>query len=331
MPTLLTKRNTSTPLLVLFGVALILGAFRLFSGGVVFPQQVQDFLTLGFSVVLEALPFVILGVFLSSVFQVFIPVDRVFAILPKNPFLRRIVLSFVGFLLPVCECGNVPLARGMMVKGFTVADATVFLFSAPVVNPVTLFTTFSVFGWDDGVLVGRVLGVLVVAHLLGWLFSLHPASEKLLTDEFAAVCAADDVTGTGSKVSRFARSFSDELGKLLPLLVFGGFVAAGIQVLLPRDMLFSVGQHVVLSLLVMVVLGVVVAVCSTVDAFFALTFLGLFLPGSILVFLIVGPLMDVKMLVLLKSTFRLRTVLLMSGVVVSVALLFGVVVNSVFA
>jgi uncharacterized membrane protein YraQ (UPF0718 family) len=96
-------------------------------------------------------------------------------------------------------------------------------------------------------------------------------------------------------------------------------------------MLFSVGQHVVLSLLVMVVLGVVVAVCSTVDAFFALTFLGLFLPGSILVFLIVGPLMDVKMLVLLKSTFRLRTVLLMSGVVVSVALLFGVVVNSVFA
>jgi len=331
MLTTLMKRNTSMPLLMLMVVVAALGVFRFTTGGVVFPPQVQDFLTLGFSVVLEALPFVILGVFLSSIFQVLVPVDRVFAVLPKNRLLRRVVLSFVGFLLPVCECGNVPLARGMMVKGFTVADATVFLFSAPVVNPVTLFTTFSVFGWDDGVLVGRVLGVLVVAHLLGWLFSLHPKAENLLTDRFAAVCAADDTAHAGGKFVRFAQSFTDELGKLLPLLVFGGFVAAGIQVLLPRDVLFSVGQHVVLGLLVMVVLGVVIAVCSTVDAFFALTFVGLFLPGSILVFLIVGPLMDVKMLALLKSTFRFRTVVLMFGVVVSVALLFGVVVNSVFA
>lgn len=310
-----------------FVVVAVLFAVRLSFDGFRFSSGVQDFLTLSFSVVVEALPFVILGVLLSSLFQVFLPVEKVFRWLPKSSVLRRIVLSFVGFLLPVCECGNVPLARGMVMKGMSVSDAVTFLLAAPVVNPITVFTTFQVFGWEDGIFLGRLLGVLFVAHVIGWLFSLHPSASELLTTKFAAACAHHHEPDKKDRLVSLVSFFRSELGKMLPLLLIGGFVAGAVQVFLPREILYSVGQHLVLSLLVMVLLGVVVAVCSNVDSFFALTFVGLFLPGAILVFLIVGPLMDVKMLTLLRTTFRWRAVALMCTVIVSAALAFGVGVN----
>lgn len=324
------KSVTTRPFVVtLFIVAIIL-TLRSFNPGIHFPTKVQDFLTLTFSVILEALPFVLLGVFLSSLFQVFVPVDKVFAFLPSNPVLRRLLLSFVGFLLPVCECGNVPMARGMLLKNFSVSEASTFLLAAPVVNPITLFTTFQVFGWQDGIFVARILGVLFIAHLIGWLFSLHPNSHKLLTTKFEIACSRHKEPSDSKKLSGFVSFFQSELSKMIPLLILGGAVAGAAQVVLPREVLYSVGQDPILSILVMMVLAVIVAVCSNVDSFFALTFVGLFLPGSILVFLIVGPLMDIKMIALLRSTFKTRTVVLMGSVILSVAMVFGVVVNIVW-
>src|ERR1700759_738540 len=81
---------------------------------VALPNQAQDFLTLTISVIIESLPFVILGILLSIVVQVWIPDTLFLRVLPKNRMLRRVVISLLGVLLPVCECGNVPLARGLM-------------------------------------------------------------------------------------------------------------------------------------------------------------------------------------------------------------------------
>src|SRR5690606_32906862 len=81
------------------------------------PDRAQDGLTLSLSVLIEALPWVILGVVLSIVVQVWLPSDAVQRWLPRNPWLRRAVLSLLGMFIPVCECGNVPFARGLMMRG----------------------------------------------------------------------------------------------------------------------------------------------------------------------------------------------------------------------
>ncbi len=127
------------------------------------------------------MPFVVLGIVLSIVVRVWLPEAWIVKVLPRTPWLRRMVVSLIGMFLPVCECGNVPLARGLMVRGLTVAESMTFLFAAPIINPITIITTHQAFGFDDGILVARLAGGFVIANLLGWVFSRHPEPEKLLT------------------------------------------------------------------------------------------------------------------------------------------------------
>src|SRR5690606_5300768 len=107
-------------------------------------------------------------------------------------------------LLPVCECGNVPLARGLIMRGLSPAESMTFLLAAPILNPVTIITTYQAFGWDDGILVSRIVGGFVIANLIGWLFSRHPAQSDLLTPRFQAACAHNH--DHPSTASRFTQS-----------------------------------------------------------------------------------------------------------------------------
>ena len=103
------------------GIGALLGLRVALGGGAVsLPNELQDLLTLSISVVIESLPFVVLGIVLSIVVQVWLPDGILMKYLPRNPFLRRLCISMFGIFLPVCECGNVPLARGLIVGGFTV-------------------------------------------------------------------------------------------------------------------------------------------------------------------------------------------------------------------
>ena len=110
------------------------------------------------------------------VVQLWVPQRVLFGILPRTPILRRAALSLLGVLLPVCECGNVPLARGLVVRGIAVPDAITFLLAAPILNPITIVVTYQAFGFSDGILFWRVLGGFLIANFVGWLFSRHPRS-----------------------------------------------------------------------------------------------------------------------------------------------------------
>ena len=100
--------------------------------------SLQDFLTLTLSVIVEAVPFLILGTIISALIRRFLPPEKLVKILPKNTLFRRLVLSIAGLALPVCECGNVPVARSLLARGLKPADVVSFLFAAPILNPITI-------------------------------------------------------------------------------------------------------------------------------------------------------------------------------------------------
>lgn len=321
------------PLLgVVLGVAglgiLVLG--RVVTGNEtagVLPDVGQDLLTLAFSVLIESVPFIILGIVLSVLVQVWIPERFLLRILPKNRFLRRFVISLLGMFLPVCECGNVPLARGLVSRGYTVSDSMTFLLAAPIVNPVTIITTHQAFGFDDGILVARLVGALLIANLLGWLFSLHPQPMNLLTPAFEASCRA---TGHGVATSRLQRSidlFIRESSVLMPALIIGSLVAGAIQVVVSRDLLVQLGSDPLWSVVAMMALAFVISICANVDSFFILPFAETFLPGSLVAFLLLGPIIDIKMLALLRTTYRTGTLVQISAIVVLMTAAVGTVVN----
>ncbi|MEV8368242.1 permease [Microbacterium sp. NPDC064584] len=290
------------------------------------PTRAQDGLTLAISVLIESLPFVALGVVLSIVVQVWVPPGAIERWMPRRAWARRMVLSLLGMLIPVCECGNVPFARGLLMRGFTVPETLTFLIAAPVVNPIVIITTNQAFGFSDGILIARLLGGYAIANLIGWLYSRHPDPDALLTDRFRDTCelVLDEPGGRGR---RSLAQFVIELRAVMPALVIGSALAGAVQVLIPREALLAIGSNPALSIVAMMALAMVVSICSNVDAFFALSFASTFTPGSIVAFLLVGPLVDIKMLALMRTTFTTRTLAGLVVIVVLSAFAIGSVVN----
>jgi uncharacterized protein len=296
----------------------VLAAIRVFAPDLMpdMPTRLQDGITLSLSVLVESLPFVVLGVVLSIVIQVWVPPRTIERWMPRAAWARRLVLSLLGMVIPVCECGNVPFARGLLIRGFGVSETLTFLIAAPIVNPIVIITTHQAFGFSDGILVARLVGGFLIANLIGWLYSRHPDPDALLTARFARSreIVAHEQGGRGR---RSIAQFIVELRAVMPALVVGSALAGAVQVLVPRDALLAIGSNPVYSIVAMAALAIIVSICSNVDAFFALSFASTFTPGSIVAFLLIGPIVDVKMIALLRTTFTTRTI---AGIVVVVLL-----------
>lgn len=323
-----SRRPGPSAALLALGALVVIGlvAVSLATPGPALPTRAQDGLTLSISVLIESLPFVVLGVLLSIVVQVWVPPGVIERWMPRNAWGRRAVLSLLGMLIPVCECGNVPFARGLLMRGFSVPETLTFLIAAPIVNPIVIITTHQAFGFDDGILIARLLGGYAIANLIGWLYSRHPDPDGLLTDRFRATCAIVPEE-TGGKGRRSLAQFVVELRAVMPALVIGSALAGAVQVLIPRDALLAIGSNPALSIIAMIALAMIVSICSNVDSFFALSFASTFTPGSIVAFLLVGPLVDVKMLALLRTTFRTKVLAGLVVIVVLSAIVIGGAVN----
>jgi uncharacterized membrane protein YraQ (UPF0718 family) len=313
---------------ILVGLAIVAALFALDTlvQGPPLPTRLQDGLTLSISVLIESLPFVVLGVMLSIVVQVWVPPGAIERWMPRAGWARRLTLSLLGIIVPVCECGNVPFARGLMMRGFSVAETLTFLVAAPIVSPIVIISTYQAFGFSDGILIARILGGFVIANLIGWLYARHPNPDQLLTERFRATCEIVEHE-EGGKWRRSAAQFFIELRAVMPALIIGSALAGAVQVLVPRQALLAIGSNPVLSIVAMIALAMIVSICSNVDAFFALSFASTFTPGAITAFLIVGPLVDVKMLALLRTTFTTRVLVGMVVTVVLSAFAIGIGVN----
>ena len=291
------------------------------------PKHFQDFITLSLSVIIEALPFVMLGMFFSMAVRVWLPHDWLLQHLPKQPFLRRALISLLGVFMPVCECGNVPLARGLLAKGLTPAESLTFLLAAPILNPVTIITTQQAFSDDNTVLIARILGGFLIANLIGCIYS-STRQETMLRPEFIASCKERD--GNSNRLIDALHFFKHETHTMMPALIIGAMVAGFIQVVVPRETILLLGNSPAWSVLVMVLLAFVVSICSSVDAFFALAFRGTFTSGSLVSFVTFGPMIDIKMLSLMRTTYRRTVLVQVSLLVVLLTALLGLVVNYVF-
>lgn len=290
------------------------------------PTRLQDGVTLALSVLIESLPFVALGVVLSILVQVWVPAGFIERWMPRRAWARRAVLSLLGMIVPVCECGNVPFARGLLMRGFSVSETMTFLIAAPIVNPIVIITTHQAFGFSDGILVARLLGGYAVANLIGWIYSRHPSPDALLTDRFRETCALV-IAEPGGRGRRSLAQFIVELRAVMPALVLGSALAGAVQVLVPRDALLAIGSNPVLSIVAMMMLAIVVSICSNIDAFFALSFASTFTPGSLVAFLVTGPLVDVKMIALLRTTFSTRALVGIVSIVLLFSFALGTAVN----
>ena len=257
-------------------------------------------------------------------------------LLPKSGLMRRGAVSTLGFFMPVCECGNVPLSRSLIIQGLKPSEAIAFLLAAPVLNPVTIWSTWAAFSFDPAIVYSRIIGTVLIAWVISYVISLKKKEQEFLTDSFVKTCNVHRKKNASHKhkhkpdLPRFARHFSAEAYTMIKLLAFGAIVAGLVQTFIPREILLSIGSNVVLSILAMLLLAFVVSICANVDAFFALAFANTFSAGSIVSFLVFGPMIDIKMIALLRTTFTKELIIVVSLLALSLSALTGLVVTYAF-
>ncbi len=292
----------------------------------IWQYRIQDFITLVLSVILGALTFLVLGVGVSALVATFIDEKLLLKLLPKNRFGSHIVISLLGMLMPVCECGNIPLARRLMLKGFSASQAITFLLAAPIINVVTIWSTFEAFRTDPIILVGRVIAGFVIANFIGILLSYKPDQTDLLSSSLMM-----EMRSRGAVVQKkfdvFIDTFQREFWLVFRMLVLGAVIAALIQTLIPRDSIIDIANNQVISILVMMLLGLVISMCSSVDAFFALSLSSIFNVGAITAFLVFGPMIDLKILSMLKGSFKVKTLVIITFFVMMGSFITGLIVN----
>ncbi|EFA70139.1 permease [Cylindrospermopsis raciborskii S07] len=341
-------------------------------------SQLNNGFTLFLSLLVEAMPFLLLGVLFSSLLLFFVEERKLVDIMPKNPFLGALFGSMIGFLFPVCECGNVPVARRLLMQGVPTSVAIGFLLAAPTINPIVIWATWTAFRDQPEIVVLRVVLSLSIATIIGFVFSFQkditpylqpqiarylkfnppaqtepktPQLQEQVTTPSPLLQSGTYILGGKAGIStRLSGNFSQtvvktpnrtligklglvldnaiqELRELGAIMVLGSAIAAAIQVLAPRDVILSLGAGPISSILTMLLLATVVSICSTVDSFFALSFASTFTSGSLLAFLVFGPMIDIKGVGLMLSVFKPKALFYLFALAGQLTLLFTLFLN----
>ncbi|MFN2586768.1 MAG: permease [Actinomycetota bacterium] len=262
---------------------------------------VQNFLLVFSSLLIEAVPFVLLGAVVSAAIEVFVP-SRAFEKLTALPApLQLPAAAMTGFAFPVCECGSVPVARRLAAKGLSPAAAVTFMLAAPILNPVVIASTFVAYRGRDSLwpmVLGRAGLGLLAAVAIGWVVSNKSKAELLRPRE-------DDAGhehGGGTRAEAFFAHLSGDFLFMGRYLVVGAMVAAALQTFVPQSVIGSVAGTPVVDLIAMMALAFVLSLCSESDAFVAASFVQ-FGVGAQLAFLVFGPMVDTKLGFLYSATF----------------------------
>jgi uncharacterized membrane protein YraQ (UPF0718 family) len=333
----LTSRQ---PWYIVLGLLLVLAVFLLvrphlpadFYGLV---QSYRTFVTLFLGIFIEALPFLLLGTLASGFVEEFISQESLARLIPHHRVGGTLVGALLGLAFPVCECGVVPLTRRLLRKGLPLPIGVTFLLAAPVVNPMVIASTYAAFGWGP-ILLGRIGFTLLIAIAVGLLFGLAPQPLSLLqraawpTASSNEAIISSSTVHTSSKATRLSRALAlagDEFFEMGRYLVMGSLLAAGMQTIIPQAALLKIGSGALWSVVAMLSLAFVLSVCSTVDAFLALAFVNTFTTGSLLGFLVFGPMVDIKSTLMFLGVFRRRIVLYLILLPLTLSLFVAVYVN----
>jgi uncharacterized membrane protein YraQ (UPF0718 family) len=287
-------------------------------------EQIRTGATKFVAVCVQAIPFLVLGVLISGAIAAFVPASALRKVLPRRQALAVPVAGMAGVALPGCECASVPVSRRLIQQGVAPSVALAFLLAAPAVNPIVLVATAVAFPGNPEMVLARFAGSLATAIVMGWLWARFGKLEWMAE---RALRRLPDEDGR-SRWLTFAETARHDLVDSGGFLVFGGLTAAVLSVVVPASWLESLGGQVVLGVVVMALLAVILAICSEADAFVAasLSMLPL-LPR--LVFLVVGPAVDVKLVALQAGTFGRKFAFRFAPLTFVVAIVCGVVAGLV--
>jgi hypothetical protein len=283
--------------------------------------EIRAWTTIVLAITFQALPFLVLGVVLSGAIAAFLPPGALTRVLPRRPAAAVPVAGIAGMALPGCECASVPVAGRAIGAGVPAAAALTFLLAAPAINPIVLVSTAVAFPGQPEMVAARFVASLLTAVVVGWIWL------RMGRDELVAR-ARERLPEGDTRLERMRASAVHDFLHAGGYLVIGAAVAATIQTVVPRTLLDEIGGVGILGVVVMAFLAIVLAICSEADAFVAASLTG-FSRTAQLTFMVVGPVVDLKLVALQTGIFGRAFAMRFAPLTLAVAIGAAVVVGSI--
>ena len=293
---------------------------------ILFFRDRSQFHTLGIifvSIVLEALPFMLLGTLIGGFIEVFIPEEKITQWIPEQRWWTVFIGAGFGVIFPVCECAIVPVVRRLLHKGVPLSAAIAFLLGGPIVNPLVAASTAVAYFGDWSIVTHRIVFGYCIAVAAGlfmdmvftkakavrgdvFSYQYHPNSNTISGHGKPAALGVK----VGLAVSHAASDFFD-IGRFL---VIGAFIAGVLQTLVSRQVFAVAADTPAISILTMMMMAVAMNLCSEADAFVAASFRSSFVPLSAqLAFMILGPMLDIKLILMYLRVFRIHVIVALTA------------------
>lgn len=267
---------------------------------------IKDISIFFISIMVESIPFLLLGSIIAGILEEFISEDWIIKHIPKNKILASIFGIFLGIFIPACDCAVIPIAKKLKQKNIPTNVIVSFITASPVINPVVILASMYAFRFNLNYFILRTFLAIIISLILGVIVSKF-AGENILNEEKFEQHHHHEK----SKKGRIANIFSNiltEFMEILPFMVIGALIASIMQTIFSINIIHNISQNKYISTLILMVIAYLLSLCSTSDSFIAKTFVNITSNNSIIAFLLLGPMIDVKNTIVLMNSFNKKFV-----------------------
>ena len=274
--------------------------------------KMQRILGIFLSLVIQILPFLLIGAILSSLIQIFVSRNRFNKIFEKTSIKSLIGALFAGIFFPVCDCAMVPVATSIIKKGYSYPVAITFLLASPAINPIVILSTFYAFPNMPKVILYRIGFGLLFAFMVGLVLMVIEKRKKIsivkdVIDKYSIGDSAIYKLRSKGKM-RYLEAIvvhtRKELFRVGFYVIIGAFISAVLQVAISKDFFISMNKVNAIAVIAMILAAFFISVCSTSNAFIARTFYNVMPANAILAFIVMGPMLDITNLSVMFGTFK---------------------------
>lgn len=250
------------------------------------------------------------------------------------------IASFTGLILPVCECTTVPVARRLIVKGVPFSAVVTFMLAVPQINLLTIFSTSIAFSYNVKIILIRILTGFLIALIAGIIsmFIFKETGKDLYVEGnfLQEQCCNSDchssekIISTGRKMGNFLEATIDDFFYIGFYFLIGAFCAAAVQTFFPKQILSDMAAGKIFSIVLMMIASYFLCLCSEANAFIAKSFARQFPLGSVMSFMLFGPMVDLRITFMLFGALRKRVVIKLILLIIALNFIAALIINFFF-
>lgn len=294
---------------------------------------VKDISIIFISIFFESLPFLLLGALISSTIERYVSNEKIASLIPKNIVLGSVMGILLGFFVPACDCAVIPISKRLIKKKVPLNVAISFMLASPIINPVVLLSTYYAFYNTNPKifwlrLILEILIALIIGIIIGIIFKRNVITNNM--DDVECHCHDEqhclhhEKRNIKNDILFILKHTTYDMFDVVKYLMFGALIASIIQIMLPRNILNMFNNNEAISIFMLMLFSYLISLCSTSDSFVGKSLLSSFSESSIMAYLLLGPMIDIKNTIVLLGNYK------KSFVVTLIFLIFIIIFLSCF-